>query len=101
MNTSELPTDQVTIATVYNGKCSLVKLGLSLLYIHFQQIFTSIEFVHVRVSSLLCYADQKNLMAYAPKNCFSNFVQEFLVNLRLVFKIRNKFPLELVFYLIQ
>ena len=27
MNTSELPTDQVTIATVYNGKCSLVKLG--------------------------------------------------------------------------
>lgn len=74
MNTSELPTDQVTIATAYNGKCSLVKLGLSLLYIHFQQIFTSIEFVHVRVSSLLCYADQKNLMAYAPKNCFSNFV---------------------------
>lgn len=101
MNTSELPTDQVIIATVYNGKCSLVKLGLSLLYIHFQQIFTSIEFVHVRVSSLLCYADQKNLMAYAPKNCFSNFVQEFLVNLRLVFKIRNKFPLELFFYLIQ
>ena len=27
MNTSELPTDQVTIATVYNDKCSLVKLG--------------------------------------------------------------------------
>lgn len=76
MNTSELPTDQVIIATVYNGKCSLVKLGLSLLYIHFQQIFTSIEFVHVRVSSLLCYADQKNLMAYAPKNCVSRILSK-------------------------
>ena len=37
----------------------------------------------------------------SKKLCFSNFVQEFLVNLRLVFKIRNKFPLELFFYLIQ